>query len=168
MYDYLDFQRKAVLYVALGGLFALLGGIVWYSSLDNPKLGQVEIDMGTVKLTGQNDIEGKAKLDVGFVISNPSDKTFTVSRIDYELFANGVSIGKGQYSTEDIAMPGRAAFYSGASIELPSQFTLTKTPENAEQYIAITTQGPVVYSAKGLIVVESAWSLVEKEFNISQ
>jgi len=166
--DYLNLQRKAVLYVALGGLFAMLGGIVWYSSLDNPQLGLVELDMGTVKLTGQNDIEGKAKLDVGFVIKNPGEKTFTISRIDYELFANGVSLGKSQYSTEDVAMPGRAAFYPGAQIELPSPFTLTKTTENADAYTAITTGGPVVYSAKGLVVVKSAWSLVEKQFDVSQ
>jgi len=157
-----------ILYVAIGALLAMLGGIIWYASLDNPKLQQVEIDMGTVKLVSENSLEGKAKLDVGFVIKNPSDKTFTVSRIDYELFANGVSVGKGQYSTEDVAMPGRAAFYPNAEIELPSPFTLTTTTENADQYTTITTQGPVVYSAKGLIVVESAWSLVEKEFNISQ
>jgi LEA14-like dessication related protein len=157
-----------ILYVAIGALLAMLGGITWYASLDNPKLEQVEIDMGTVKLVSENTIEGKAKLDVGFVISNPSDKTFTISRIDYELFANGVSIGKSQYSTEDVAMPGRAAFYPNAEIELPSPFTLTKTTENADQYTAITTETPVVYSAKGLVVVESAWSLVEKEFNISQ
>lgn len=157
-----------ILYVAIGGLLAMLGGITWYASLDNPQLEQVEIDMGTVKLVSENTIEGKAKLDVGFVIKNPSDKTFTISRIDYELFANGVSVGKSQYSTEDVAMPGRAAFYPDAEIELPSSFTLTKTTENADQYTAITTQSPVVYSAKGLVVVESAWSIVEKEFNISQ
>jgi LEA14-like dessication related protein len=157
-----------ILYVAIGGLLAMLGGITWYASLDNPKLEQVEIDMGTVKLVSENSLEGKAKLDVGFVIKNPSDKTFTVSRIDYELFANGVSVGKSQYSTEDVAMPGRAAFYPNAEIELPSSFTLTKTAENSDAYTTITTQGPVVYSAKGLIVVESAWSIVEKEFNVSQ
>ena len=157
-----------VVYIAIGAMLALLGGITWYASLDNPKLQTVEIAMGTVTLTGQNDIEGKAKLDVGFVISNPSDKTFTVSRIDYELFANGVSLGKGQYSTEDVAMPGRAAFYPNAKIELPNTFTLTKTAENADAFTTITSKGPVVYSAKGLIVVESAWSLVEKQFDISQ
>ena len=146
----------------------MLGGFTWYASMDNPKLEMVDLKIGTVKLVSENTIEGKAKLDVGFVIKNPSDKTFTVSRIDYELFANDVSIGKGQYSTEDIAMPGRAAFYPNAEIELPSSFTLTRTTENAEQYSAITTETPVVYSAKGLIVVESAWSLVEKEFKTSQ
>lgn len=146
----------------------MLGGITWYASLDNPKLEMIELDMGTVRLVSENSIEGKARLDVGFVIRNPSDKTFTISRIDYELFANGVSLGKSQYSTEDVAMPGRAAFYPNAEIELPSPFTLTKTPENADQYTAITTKTPIMYSAKGLVVVESAWSLVEKEFNISQ
>ena len=157
-----------ILYVAIGALLAMLGGFTWYASMDNPKLEMVDLNIGTVKLVSENTIEGKAKLDVGFVIKNPSDKTFTVSRIDYELFANDVSIGKGQYSTEDIAMPGRAAFYPNAEIELPSSFTLTRTTENAEQYSAITTETPVVYSAKGLIVVESAWSLVEKEFKTSQ
>ncbi|MFM7796424.1 MAG: hypothetical protein ACKO7N_06635 [Candidatus Nitrosotenuis sp.] len=162
------FRSKMILYVAIGALLAMLGGFTWYASMDNPKLEMVDLNIGTVKLVSENTIEGKAKLDVGFVIKNPSDKTFTVSRIDYELFANDVSIGKGQYSTEDIAMPGRAAFYPNAEIELPSSFTLTRTTENAEQYSAITTESPVVYSAKGLIVVESAWSLVEKEFKISQ
>ena len=157
-----------ILYVALGGLLAMLGGITWYASLDNPKLEMVELDMGTVKVVSENILEGKAKLDVGFVIKNPSDKTFTISRIDYELFANGVSVGKSQYSTEDVAMPGRAAFYPNAEIELPSTFTLTKTTENANAYNTIVGDGAVVYSAKGLVVVESAWSLVEKEFNISQ
>lgn len=157
-----------ILYVAIGGLLAMLGGITWYASLDNPKLEMVDIQMGTVKLVNQNSLEGKAKLDVGFVIKNPSDKTFTISRIDYELFANGVSIGKGQYSTEDVAMPGRAAFYPNAQIELPSPFTLTKTTENSDIYTTITTEGPVVYSAKGVVVVESAWSLVEKQFEVSQ
>ncbi|MBM3905478.1 MAG: hypothetical protein FJ354_02190 [Thaumarchaeota archaeon] len=161
-------QSKVILYGAIGCLLAMLGGITWYASLDNPKLEMIELDMGTVKLVSENSIEGKARLDVGFVIRNPSDKTFTISRIDYELFANGVSLGKSQYSTEDVAMPGRAAFYPNAEIELPSPFTLTKTPENADQYIAITTKTPIMYSAKGLVVVESAWSLVEKEFNISQ
>jgi len=157
-----------ILYVALGGLGAMLFGLWGYAELDKPKLDMVDINMGTVKLVSENTLEGKAKLDVGFVIKNPSDRTFTISRIDYELFANGVSIGKSQYSTEDVAMPGRAAFYPNAEIELPSPFTLTKTTENSDAYTAITTESPVVYSAKGLIVVESAWSLVEKQFEVSQ
>ncbi len=162
------FRSRTILYVAIAALLAMLGGFTWYASMDNPKLEMVDLKIGTVKLVSENTIEGKAKLDVGFVIKNPSDKTFTVSRIDYELFANDVSIGKGGYSTEDIAMPGRAAFYPNAEIELPSSFTLTRTTENSQQYTAITTESPVVYSAKGIIVVESAWSLVEKEFKTSQ
>lgn len=146
----------------------MLGGITWYASLDNPQLEQVQVDVGTVKVTDVNTIDGTARLEVGLLISNPSQKTFTISRIDYELFANGQSIGKGQYSTEDVAMPGRAAFYPGAQIELPSTFKLSKTDENADMYDSITNDGAITYSIKGLVVVESAWSLVEKQFEASQ
>ena len=146
----------------------MLGGIVWYASLDNPQLEQVEIDLGTVKVTDVNSIDGTARLEVGLVIKNPSQKTFTISRIDYELSANGQVLGKGQYSAEDVAMPGRAAFYPGAQIELPSTFQLAKTDQNADIYDDITNDIPVTYSAKGLVVVESAWSLVEKQFEASQ
>ena len=146
----------------------MLGGITWYASLDNPQLELVEIDMGTVKVANVNTIDGTARLEVGLVIKNPSEKTFTISRIDYELSANGTPIGKGQYSAEDVAMPGRAAFYPGAEIELPSTFKIQKTDENADIYDVITGDGPVTYSAKGLVVVESAWSLVEKQFDASQ
>lgn len=146
----------------------MLGGITWYASLDNPQLEQVEIDIGTVKVTSVNTIDGTAKLEVGLVISNPSEKTFTISRIDYELSANGIPIGRSQYSAEDVPMPGRAAFYPGATIELPSTFQLAQSSENSDIYNIITTEGPVVYSIKGMAVVESAWSLVEKEFTASQ
>lgn len=146
----------------------MLGGITWYASLDNPQLEQVEIDIGTVKVTSVNTIDGTAKLEVGLVINNPSEKTFTISRIDYELSANGQPLGRGQYSAEDVAMPGRAAFYPGAQIELPSIFQIQKTDENADIYDTITGEGPVTYSIKGLVVVESAWSLVEKQFEASQ
>ena len=146
----------------------MLGGITWYASLDNPQLELVKIDIGTVKVTSVNTIDGTAKLEVGLVINNPSEKTFTISRIDYELSANGQTLGRGQYSAEDVAMPGRAAFYPGAQIELPGIFQIQKTDENADIYDTITGEGPITYSIKGLVVVESAWSLVEKQFEASQ
>ena len=146
----------------------MLGGITWYASLDNPQLGMAEIQLSKVNLGDVNSIDNTATLQVGFLIKNPSEKTFTVSTIEYELFANGVSLGRGQYSTEDVPLPGRAAFYPGAAVELENNFRLTKTESNSEQYDTIINSQPVQYSAKGKITVESAWSLVEKEFDISQ
>lgn len=157
-----------IIYAAIAALLAMLGGITWYASLDNPKLEMAEIRLGDVKLINVNSIENRANLEVGLKIRNPSDKPFTVSHIDYELFANGQSLGRGQYSAQDIPMPGRAIFSSNAEIELPSTFALVPAPGNAELYTAIINGESVQYSIKGVMVVESAWSLIEKQFDTSQ
>jgi hypothetical protein len=161
-------QGKGILYAAIAGLLAMLGGIVWYASLDNPQLEMAQIHITDVDVKSVNSIDGKANLEVNFLIKNPSDKTFTILSIDYELFADGTSLGKGQYSTEDIPLPGRAAFYPNAEIELPSTFTLVNIGTNSDAYNAIVNEEPVKFSAKGIMVVESAWSLVEKQFETSQ
>jgi hypothetical protein len=161
-------QGRGIIYAAIAGLLAMLGGITWYASLDNPQLEMAEIQLGSVSIQNVNSLEGRANLEVGFLIKNPSEKTFTVSNIDYELFANGKSLGRGQYSAQDIPLPGRAAFYPGVEIELPSIFKLMHSDNISEEYNAIINGQPVKFSAKGMIVVESAWSLVEKQFEISQ
>lgn len=144
-----------------------MGGIVYYASLDNPQLERIEIDLTDVELLDVNSIENRAKLQTTFLVKNPSDKTFTVAIIAYELFANGKSIGTGQYSTADIAMPGRAAFYPGSEIPLKNIFQLILSDTNASEYQSIIEGRTTQYSVKGIVTVETAWSLVEKEFESS-
>ena len=107
-----------IVYAAIAGLFGMMGIIVWYASLDNTELEQVEIKLLNVEVKDVNKIENSAKLEVTFLVKNPSEKTFTVPIIGYQLYADGQLLGSGQYSTEDIAMPGRAVFYSGVEIPL--------------------------------------------------
>ena len=78
-------QGKMVLYAAIGGLLVIMGAIVYYASLDNPELEQVEIKLSNVELIDVNSIENQAKLEITFLVKNPSDKTFTVAIISYEL-----------------------------------------------------------------------------------
>ncbi len=156
-----------ILFVAIGALLALMGGGVWYASLDIPRLEKAEIELSNVELVDVNTIENHAKLQTSFLVKNPSERTFTVSVITYELFANGNSIGTGQYSTADIAMPGRAAFYPGSEIILKNQFQLFLSDTNAVEYRSITSGEQVKYSVKGIISLETAWSIIEKEFESS-
>jgi LEA14-like dessication related protein len=156
-----------ILYVAIAGLLAIMGGIVFYASLDNPELEQVEIKLSNVELLDVNSIENQAKLEVTFLVKNPSEKTFTVALISYQLYANDKLIGTGQYSTQDVSMPGRAAFYPGSEIPLKNIFKLVLSDSNAPEYLSITKGESVKYSVKGTITSESAWSLVEKEFESS-
>ena len=160
-------QSKLVVYAAIASMLALMGGIIWFASLDNPDLEQVEIELKDVEVINVNKVENTAKLTVTFLVINPSEKTFTVSLIGYQLFADGELLGSGQYSTADIAMPGRAIFNSGAEIPLKNTFELNKSEVNNEIYQAVLDNQISSFSAEGTITAESAWSVIEKEFQIS-
>lgn len=151
-------------YAAIGAMLALMGGIVYYASLDNPQLEQVEIELIDVQVREVNTIENRAKLDVTFLVKNPSDKTFTVPLITYKLFADGVLLGSGQYSTEDIAMPGRAIFSAGSEIPLKNTFTLSGENVDADTYNAVLNERIGTFLTEGSITSETSWSIVEKEF----
>ena len=115
-------QSKLTVYAAIAGVFALMGGIIFYASLDNVELEQVEIELTNVELINVNTADDQAKFEVTFLVKNPSAKTLTVSIIDYQLYGDGSLLGSGIYSTTDVALPGRALFTSGAEIPLKNIF----------------------------------------------
>ncbi len=156
-----------ILFAAIGGLFAIMGYFVYFASLDNPHLEQIEIELVGVEVIQVNSIENRAELETTFLVKNPSEKTFTVPLITFELFVDGKSIGNGQYSTEDIAMPGRAAFYPGSEIPLKTKFYLVLSESIVQEYQDIINEGEMRFSVEGEITAETAWSLIEKEFQSS-
>ena len=156
-----------ILFVAIGGLFAIMGYFVYFASLDNPHLDQIEIELVGVEVIEVNSIENRAELLTTFLVKNPSEKTFTVPLITFELFADGKSIGSGQYSTEDIAMPGRAAFYPGSEIPLKTKFNLVLSDSIVSEYQDIINRGEMRFSVEGEVTAETSWSLIEKEFQSS-
>ena len=158
---------RIILVVAILALLGMMGGGVYYASLDNPELEKATIELSAVELRDVNTIENKATMTVTFSVSNPSDLTFTVPLISYQLYGDGVSLGSASYSTEDVAMPGRAAFYPGTEIPLKNKFSFMLTDVNEAVYEKIVTGQSVQYSATGMITVESAWSIVEMNFDTS-
>ena len=160
-------QSKLLVYAAIAALLVLLGAIFWFGSLDIPELEEVRIELTDIEILSVNKIENTAKLSVTFLVTNPSEKTFTVPLIGYQLYADNVLLGSGQYSTVDIAMPGRAIFSSGAEIPLKNTFDLSLSDVNNEIYQAILDDKIKSFRAEGVITTESAWSTVEKEFNSS-
>ena len=157
-------QSKLIVYAAIAGVLGLMGLIVWYSSLELPELEKVEIELVDVEVLSVNKVENTAKLNVKFMVSNPGEKTFTVSLINYELFADGEYVGNGQYSTADIPMPGRPIFSSGSSIPLENKFELHKSEISNDVYDAILNDKITGFKVEGMITTESAWSLIEKDF----
>jgi len=151
-------------YAAIAGVFALMGGIIYYASLDNADLERVEIKLTSVKLMDSNIIDNQAKFEVTFLIKNPGDKTLTVSVIDYQLYGDDVLLGSGQYSTADVALPGRALFYSGAEIPLKNTFVLSKSEVNSEIYEKAVNEKITNFTSEGNITTQTAWSEVDKDF----
>ena len=158
---------RIILVVAILALLGMMGGGVYYASLDNPQLEQATIELSEVELRDVNTIENRATMIVTFSVTNPSDLTFTIPLIAYQLYGDGVSLGSASYSTEDVAMPGRAAFYPGTEIPLDSKFSFVLTDVNETVYEKIVTGQSVQYSATGMITVESAWSIVDMNFDSS-
>jgi hypothetical protein len=157
-------QSKITVYAAVVGVLGLMGGIVYYASLDNVDLDQVEIELTNVELIDVSSINNQAKFEVTFLVKNPSDKTFTVSVIEYNLYGDETLLGSGIYSTADIALPGRALFSSGAEIPLKNTFVLSKDDVNTEIYEAIIDNKITSFSAEGSITTQSSWSEAQKEF----
>jgi len=158
------FQSKITVYVAVVGLFAMMGGFFYYGSLDNIPLEKVEIKLTNVELRDVSSIDNQARFDVTFLIKNPSDKTFTVSQIEYQLYDDEILLGSGLYSTTDITLPGRAAFFPGTEIPLKNIFVLNESEVDSEIYQAAIQNKIDSFSAKGIITVQSSWITVEKEF----
>jgi len=159
-------QSKMTVYAALVGVFALMGGIFYYGNLDTAQIEQVEIELINVELREVSTTDNQVKFDVTFLVKNPSDKTFTVPLIEYQLYGDGVLLGSAQYSTFDIAMPGRAAFFPGNELPLKNIFVLEKTEVNSEIYQDAIENRITSFSAEGSITTQSTWMTIEKEFKI--
>ena len=157
-------QSKMTVYLAIAGVFALMGGIVYYASLDNNELALIEIELTNVELLDVNTIDNQAKFEVTFLVTNPSDKTLTVSQIDFQLYGDNKLLGSGLYSTADIALPGRALFISGAEIPLKNTFVLSKSEVDSEIYEDATNERITSFSAEGNIITQTSWSEAEKDF----
>ena len=155
-------QSKITVYVALVGVLAMMGGIIYYASLGNVELEQVEIELQSVELLNNDTINDKIKLNVTFLVKNPSDTTFTVSVIEYNLYNNGVLLGLGKYSTEDVSMPGRASFFPNTEIPLSNIFVINKA--DVESEILDLVDGTNNFSVEGKIITQNTWTTIEKEF----
>jgi hypothetical protein len=157
-------QSKLTVYAAIAGVFALMGGIIFYASLDNVELEQVEIELTNVELINVNTADDQAKFEVTFLVKNPSDKTLTVSIIDYQLYGDGSLLGSGLYSTTDVALPGRALFTSGAEIPLKNIFVLNKDEVSSETYEKAINEKIMDFTSGGKITTQTSWSETDKDF----
>ena len=155
-------QSRLTVYVAIVGCLGLMAGIVYYASLDNVSLEQVQVELTDVVLREAG--ESEAKLTLTFIVKNSSEKTFVVPVIEYQLYGDDVLLGSGKYSTEDVALPGRAQIFGGAEVPIKNTFVLNKDEITSEIYQSVINNEISNFVAEGMIITQSTWSVAETEF----
>ena len=155
-------QSRLTVYAAIVGCLGLMAGIVYYASLDNVSLEQVQVELTDVGLREAG--ESEAKLTLTFIVKNSSEKTFVVPVIEYQLYGDDVLLGSGKYSTEDVALPGRAQIFGGAEVPIKNTFVLNKDEITLEIYQSVINNEISNFVAEGMIITQSTWSVAETEF----
>ncbi len=136
-----------------------------YANSFQNDLGKVTISVDSVKVLDENKLNKRAHLDVRFNLQNPTSITLTVSTINYELFANGKSLGQGHLSTEDIPEAGRPILFANNNATLPNTFDLVNTDSIAKEYSDIMNNQPVKYEVKGQVTIQSFLTAITKDFD---
>ena len=158
---------KIIVYVAIGGLFAFMGGIVYYSTLDFPELEKSELELLSVDVVEIDSISNRMYLKLIFGVTNYGERTVTVPIISYELFANGKSLGSSSYDVSDIPMTGRALMLSGMQVPLVGEMTVNLTDDIKDVYEAIAAGESLDYRVTGQYTFETAWQVIDIQFDSS-
>jgi len=156
-----------ILYVALGGLFAFMGALVFFSTLDFPELEKSELELLSVDVVEIDSISNRMYLKLIFGVTNYGERTVTVPVISYELFANGKSLGSSSYDVSDIPMNGRALMLSGMQVPLVGEMTVNLTDDIKDIYEAIAAGESLDYRVTGQYTIETAWQVVDIQFDSS-
>jgi len=154
-------------YIAIGALFAFLGGIVYYSTLDFPELEKSEIELLSVDVVEIDSIDNRITLNIIFGITNHGERTVTVPQIGFELFANGKSLGSSSYDVSDIPLNGRALMLSGMQVPLVGEITVNLTDGIKDVYEAIAAGESLDYMVTGQYRIETAWQVIDVQFDSS-
>ena len=107
------------------------------------------------------------QLNLVFGVHNPTDKSLTTSKIEYQLFANGQPLGDGVLSYEDVPVNGRPQLLSNTDAKLNSTFTVTPSNSNAEimkQIANLSAGKKIIWKVIGQADIDSGFSSASKSF----
>ena len=155
------------MYIAIGAMFAFMGGIVWYSTYDIPELEKSELVLLSVNVVEIDSVQNRMYVDVVFGITNHGERTVTVPEIGFQLFANGKSLGSSSYSVSDIPLNGRALMLSGMQVPLVGKITINLTDDIKDIYEAIAAGESLDYGVTGQYTIETAWQVIDLQFDSS-
>lgn len=163
------FSKRRILLI--GTIAAVVAFIVLIplitSFLFSPNIDEIKISLSDVQITNIDNITNTIDLSVILNIFNsPNQKTATTSKIDYNLYANGISLGNGVLSFEDIPPNGRPQLSPGSTVTLKSKFTIFLSPSNKDviDKLMENSEEKITWKIDGNAQIESAFVFVPKMF----
>lgn len=160
-------RRRLVL---IGTVIVIVGVIVLLPlilTITLPDLGAVSIIIKNVELEGISDDNNTATLNIVFNIKNPTSQALTTSKIDYELIANGESLGEYSKSYIDIPVNGRPQLLSNTDTNISSIIETPITDQTFRMNLIQNNQTMqnIDWSVNGNAIIESGFSSAPKTFN---
>jgi len=164
-------RGKIIIIAIFIAIVAGLVGLVAFTNVETGTLeGKVDVKLGNVKMKALDQEKNVMTIQVDFAVSNKADKTLTISKIDYELFANEKSLGNGFLSLESAPMVGRPPLFPDTSTTIPSDFRLNYSDNVSDVWNLLATSAEndsISWRVKGTAEIESAFSIIPVTFESS-
>ncbi len=155
--------RRIILIGAIAAIAATIILLPIIFAQTAPDLNKVDVRLSKVSVTKAD--EEKINLKVVFTLANPTEQTATTSKIEYELFADGVLLGQDTISYEDIPPNGRPAIFGNGSVDISDPFVVEYSDDLAALYDKIENDTQNVrWGVKGTAQIESTLTTVPKDF----
>lgn len=161
-------RRRIILVGAIAAIaiaIILLPAIL--ATVSAPDINSITIELSKVEV-GDIANDNIIPLNIFFNIHNPTDKAMTTSKIDYNLIADGKSLGQGVLSYEDIPLNGRPQLSPGLTTTLKSTFELNQSNINSDIFRVIKNAQAteqIKWKVEGVAQIESAFSFSPKQFS---
>ena len=161
-------RRRIILVGAIAAItIAIILLPLILATVSAPDINSITIELSKVEV-GDITNDNTIPLNVFFNIHNPTDKAMTTSKIDYNLIADGESLGQGVLSYEDIPLNGRAQLSPGLTTTLKSTFELNQSDTNSDIFRVIKNAQAteqIKWKVEGVAQIESAFSFSPKQFS---
>jgi|ERR671913_996720 hypothetical protein len=164
-------KRRIVLFGVIGVLvitIIFLPRIQYF--INAPDVNAIDFKLSSVDITNLSNNTNNIELLLRFDVSNPSEKTATTSKVEYDLFGDNEFLGHGILSYEDIPLNGRPQFSPGQTTTLKSPIVLQPSDTNIDIIEKLINNqsdsiNDIRWNVNGSSQIESAFVIVQKDFN---
>ena len=164
-------KRRIVLFGVIGVLvitIILLPQIQYF--VNAPDVNAIDFKLSSVDITNLSNNTNNIELLLRFDVSNPSEKTATTSKVEYDLFGDNEFLGRGVLSYEDIPLNGRPQLSPGQTTTLKSPIILQPSDTNIDIIEKLINNSSdainsIRWNVNGSSQIESAFVIVRKDFS---